>query len=281
MKTHLVGSSGYIASKILSRFTPEPVLCYSPDRLDGEIYLDLTKPDTFKPSLIEEGDYIIFLSAISSPDVCDKQYELAYSINVTGTGRFIEMASERGANVLFFSSDIVNGSTESAHNELDPANPFGKYAEMKYAIERQFFGNSYVKFFRLSYVFSNTDKFMNYLVSCSKKGECAKVFDALYRNVIYVDDIIDAVFKLRDNFSSWNNQLFNLSGNELLSRKNLAELYKSEVDPSLQYTIMMPDAEFFTARPNIIETKSLYLEALLGRKPMSIREAMRKEFRKV
>jgi dTDP-4-dehydrorhamnose reductase len=152
---------------------------------------------------------------------------------------------------------------------------------MKYAIESQFFGNSYVKFFRLSYVFSNTDKFMNYLVSCAEKGECAKVFDALYRNVIYVDDIIDAVFKLRDSFSSWNNQLFNLSGNELLSRKNLAELYKSEVDPSLQYTIMMPDAEFFTARPNIIETKSLYLEALLGRKPMSIREAMRKEFRKV
>lgn len=278
MKTHIVGSSGYIASEILSRIHPGDVMRYSPDGLPGELFLDLTDLSDFDFSAFSKGDYAIFLAAISSPDACENQYALAHSINVTGTIQFIERLVAKAVNVLFFSSDVVNGATEFAHDETSPAKPFGKYGEMKYEVEKYFRGCPQLKVFRLSYVFSETDKFMKYIRSCDTQKTVADVYDALYRNVIYVEDIIDAVFALGRSFSEWKNAVFNLSGKDLLSRKDLAEIYKIEISKSFVYNTSVPDAQFFAARPNVIETKSLYLRDLLNRETTSIGSAMRKEF---
>jgi dTDP-4-dehydrorhamnose reductase len=280
MKTHLIGSSGYIANRILQRIDPSTVLKYAPTQRNDEIHLDLTQISGFDFSVFSKNDYVVFLSAISSPDLCERQYDYAYSVNVTGTIRFIENLIERGANILFFSSDVVNGATALAHDENVPAKPFGRYAQMKHAVERHFCKSEKVKVFRLSYVFSYADKFMNYILDCDKKKETANVFDALYRNVIYIEDIIDAIFALKDTFLSWNNNTFNLSGDELLSRKDLAEIYKVGISTSFMYNTTVPDDKFFKARPNIIETKSLYLEKLLNRGTTSIRKAMKLEFGK-
>ena len=132
---------------------------------------------------MEENDFVVFLAAISSPDVCEKQYDFARAINVTGTAEFIENCIARGANVLFFSSDVVNGGTlPCSVDETYVGTPIGKYGEMKREIEQRFNGNPHFKVFRLSYVYSRQDKFSRYLDDCAAKGVCAEVFDALYRS---------------------------------------------------------------------------------------------------
>lgn len=280
MKTwHIIGSSGYIASCLIPKIPKEArVLCYDQRGPEGTIHLELTNLKESDYAEIQPGDYVVFLAAISSPDVCRDQYELAYSINVTGTKEFISECVRRQANVLFFSSDVVIGATTEPADENATPHPFGNYGKMKREIEMAFAGEKRVKVFRLSYVFSKRDKFMSYLKNCVENGETADVFSALYRSVVYLEDVTDAIIALSESFEQWDNDIFHICGNELLARNDLAAIFQQTVAPELRYTTRMPDETFFAARPNVIEAKSLYVEKLLHRQPTKISEAVRAEF---
>lgn len=280
MKTwHIIGADGYIASCLLKRI-PEDVnvIRYTQTGVDNSRILELTDLKEHDYEAIKPGDYVVFLAAISSPDVCRDQFEFAYNINVVGTKQFISKCVSLGANVLFFSSDVVIGATEFAADENAEVHPFGNYGMMKREVEQAFLDEKRVKVFRLSYVFSHKDKFMSYLYKCSEAGTEADVFCALYRSVVYLGDVLDAIIALADSFEQWDNSIFHICGGELLSRSDLAAIFKNEVCPDLKYRVSMPDATFFEARPNIIEASSLYIEKLLKRKATSISEAVKKEF---
>ena len=278
-KWHIVGADGYIAGCLLPKIPKDVnVICYTQSGADGSIPLELTDLKNSDFDEIGSGDYVVFLAAISSPDVCRDRYEYAYSINVTGTKRFIEECVARGANVLFFSSDVVVGATQKAACENAEPHAFGNYGAMKREIELAFAAESRVKVFRLSYVFSHKDKFMAYLQACAARDQTAEVFHALYRNVVYLGDVIDAIIALADGFEQWDNSIFHICGKELLCRSDLAQIFKTKICPQLRYTVSVPDETFFEARPNIIEVKSMYLEKLLGREPTAIADAVEIEF---
>ena len=131
-KWHIVGADGYIAGCLLPKIPKDVnVICYTQSGADGSIPLELTDLKNSDFDEIGSGDYVVFLAAISSPDVCRDRYEYAYSINVTGTKRFIEECVARGANVLFFSSDVVVGATQKAACENAEPHAFGNYGAMK------------------------------------------------------------------------------------------------------------------------------------------------------
>lgn len=279
---HIVGSDGYIASRLLPRIPFEiKYYGYTMAGTEETAPLELTDLKSANFEKIQKGDYVIFLAAVSSPDVCRDQYEMAYAINVTGTKKFIETCTARGANVLFFSTDVVIGATTQAAYETSIPHPFGNYGRMKREIEEYFAGNNLVKVFRLSYVMSNRDKFISYLNGCADSGSVADVFSALYRSVVYIEDVISAVIALGKSFDQWENQIFHICGEELIGRSDLAAMFKEKIKPNLQYTVSMPDTKFFEARPNIIETKSMFLEKLLNRKPTKVADAIEEEFKNI
>ncbi len=278
---HIIGAGGYIGSRLVARIPKEEsCLRYrsTPQNCDQLIDLRDFNEDVF--DRINENDFVVFLAGISSPDLCEREYERSYEINVIGTKRFIKGCIDRRANVLFFSSDVVNGpTTPFPVDENYEGIPVGKYGEMKKTIERKFAGNPRFKVFRLSYVYSREDKFSRYLDECSAKRETPEVFDALYRNPIYIEDIFEGIFKLKESFCKWENSIFNLSGPELLSRKDIAIRYVKNVDKNMRFVTINPPQGFFDARPNVIATKSLYLEDLLGRLPTNIDAAMAREYK--
>lgn len=275
---HLIGSNGFIATRLQQRKIPQPYLRYARGLNNYDVELDLTKPDQWDISKIHKGDFVVFLAANSSPDFCSEQPEKARMVNVNGTGQLIGKCLDLGAQVLFFSSDTVIGATDSPCDETAEPHPFGAYAAMKREVELQFCREPGFKVFRLSYVFSREDKFFKYLASCLKIREKADVFDALYRNVIYIEDVIDAIIRLSETFDQWENSVFHLSGPELLSRKDMAEIFRTVVDNALDYSVRVPGQEFFAARPNRIETTSKYLKQLLGRCPTLFYDAVATEF---
>ena len=279
MKWHIVGATGYVGRHLLKRIpVGQEVLCYGRNNNNSMHKLDLANVQETDLGKVARGDYVVLLAAISSPDICRDQYELAYHINVEGTQKLIKGCLQRGARVLFFSSDVVVGETEFAVSESMPVHPVGDYGKMKRQIEELFENDPKFKVFRLSYVFSREDKFMWYLQHCVKNGEKADVFGALYRNVVYLEDVLEAVIALEKSFNCWENTVFHLSGPQLLCRADLANIYKREIAPNFQFHTCTPPEGFVNARPNCIETKSLYLSALLGRKPTSMAVAMKKEF---
>jgi len=282
-KVLIAGSSGYIGVKLSSELNGDIYGTSNKEGIDGlknPFLLELTSPDDFRYDLLNEDWTIIYLAAISSPDLCEKEYDVAYKVNVLGTEYFIERCLKKGARVLFFSSDAVYGKGHGAFDENSKCSPFGKYAEMKYEVEQKFQHDNNFKVFRLSYVFSKDDKFMNYLGQCAGNKEIAKVFDAFSRNIVYISDLICAVGNLVEAFDNFKPKVVNICGDKLLSRRDLAELFRKYVDESFEYELSDPGAEFFKYRSKIIETKSLYLKNLLERVFTPIEKAMQIEFNK-
>ena len=91
-----------------------------------------------------------------------------------------------------------------------------------------------------------------------------------YTGYIY---IIENIINKWDEF---DNQNFNICGEESISRKDIADFYNEATGNKLKYKIIKPDDEFWEARPKDININTIYLEKLLGRKPMKIKDAIHK-----
>lgn len=264
---HIIGANGYIGTKLCKEMDEQNIQynCYSDVPDDKCIKYDLRSGDNESLNF-KNGDVVILLAAVSSPDVCLNNYELAYSVNVTGTARLIKYCFDVGAKVIFISSDTVNGPTKDVNDEFSEVNPVGNYAKMKYEIESKFKNSKCFKVLRLSYVLSDSDKFTRYLTDCISNNIVAEVFNGLFRNVIRIELVLEAIIKLCFNFDFNDYYLINVSGNQNLSRLDLARWYKENIDSKLVYKEIDVPKKMLEGRPNVICTKSLFLEQLLGHK---------------
>lgn len=273
------GAAGYIGRWLVPRLqTISPVISLSRSNLGQTVPFDLSKPDDFDYGRIKPGDMVIGLAAVSSPDVCSRDYEYAYSINVTGTKHFIDRALVRGARVIFCSSDTVFGATKTPVYEEAPCQPVGDYGEMKRTVEKSFSGHSAFKALRLSYVLSRHDKFTTYLSNCAATGQEADIFHPMSRRVVYLGDLIDAVVRLCSDWGCVPGTFLNVAGPELVSRLDLAKIFSKSVDPRLRYRLIEPEPSFFEARPRVIDMRSRYFADILGHAPRTVSEAYEIEF---
>lgn len=281
MNVFIIGSNGYISKRLVNKIPSEwNINLVSSHPKQDNIFLNLEKPQEFDYSLIKPKDVIILLAAISSPDACEKQFDYAYRINVKGTLEFIKNCINRGGKVLFFSSDTVYGRQDDLVNENSEFNPLGNYALMKRKIEEYFACNKYFKVLRLSYVFSKDDKFTKYLISCSKKRVCAEIYHPLFRNIVYIEDLITAIINIIRQWDEIEETSINICGNELLSRVDLCNMYKELIDKNLEIKVIEPNFKFFDARPKVINMESVYFREILNREPSSIKDAILLEFNK-
>ena len=84
---------------------------------------------------LNHKDVIAFCAAISEPTVCANNPELARKVNVSKTIEFIERSIEKGAKVIFLSSDAVYGNIEHQFDEQWKKDPIGIYGKMKSEVE--------------------------------------------------------------------------------------------------------------------------------------------------
>ena len=234
--------------------------------------MNLATADKFDYGIVDSGDLVVHAAAISAPDICRDKPELAWSVNVEGTSLFIDKCLQRGANILFFSSDTVyriNGG--SVINEDSPCAPQEPYGRMKHEVEKQFIGEPGFTTLRLSYVVSNFDKFTRYLRSCITENREAEIIRSFCRSAVAFHDIAAAVkAAIRDkNIPS---PIINACGPQLLSRMEIAQSYKASNAPNMRLIEIEPPEGFFDSRPSTIPLTSKYFSVLLGREPLSIAE---------
>lgn len=274
----VIGKNGYIAKAFAEKvFNEQVIYTTSGDEKGKAIYLDLTDPENFDYTIIDDQTTVLLLAANSSPDACLNNYDKAYQLNVRGTSAFIEKVLSKDARVLFFSSDTVYGEAEYDVDELSEVHPLGEYANMKYEVEQRFLGEKNFKVFRLSYVLSKHDKYMQYIVNCMKKSETAEVFEPLDRAVVYIHDVIDAIHSITTMWEQFTPSIVNLAGPEIVSRAVIAR-YVAELFPNeLKFTVSCPSDEFYKARPRIINMRSRYLSDLIGHDATPIKQALELE----
>jgi dTDP-4-dehydrorhamnose reductase len=277
-KLIIAGADGYIGQRIQRRVqNNNNVILLSPLSNDNYKFFDLLQISKFNFNIINKSDTIILLAGISSPDLCNKQYQYSFKINVIGTIEFISCCLKKGARVLFFSSDTIYGNSKERNDEnIFPTNPIGEYGNMKLLVEKYFRGEPNFKSFRLSYVFSWNDKFMIYLRECFEREITAEIYDPLIRKVVYIEDLISCIINIHKGWEKFNNQYFNICGPDYLSRVEIANYFIQNIG-HLNLKIIKPDNDFFKARPPKINFNSLNSTLLLGKNFTPISEAINSE----
>lgn len=275
----IVGVSGYVGS-VLFAAANKTGSAIGTSSLGGNDHLPLRldAPSEFDYDRIRPGDVVMLTAAISAPDICAREYGQAWSVNVTGTSSFIESVIDRGARVIFFSSDTVYGERKVEFDETASCNPAGEYAEMKREVEQRFTGNASFKAIRLSYVFSREDKFSRYLAGCAERNEVAHLFHPFFRAFVHRDDVVEGVLALAKHWDEVPEQVINFGGPQVLSRIDFAECLREFHLHDLRFKVTEPGADFFKNRPRVIAMTSPVFARLLGRPPRTLREAVRLEF---
>lgn len=275
----VIGATGYIGSPLFdSAMLVGAVFGTSSSGKKDFLPLRLDAASDFDYGKIGTGDVVLLTAAISAPDVCSREHERAWAVNVTGTSSFISKIISSGARVIFFSSDTVYGERSDEFDERAACNPAGEYAEMKAEVEKNFLGNPLFKSIRLSYVFSREDKFTKYLSGCAERGEEAELFHPFYRAIIHRGDVVEGALALAKWWDEFPQQVINFGGPEVLSRIDFAECLKRNALPSLRFRVTEPGDEFFKNRPRAIAMSSEILPKLLGRPSRTLAEAVRIEF---
>lgn len=277
----VIGAKGYIGRRLVEKAKSKYVVHETSSTGAADVIpFQLAQPLSFDYNDIQLTDVFLLAAAISSPDVCVKDHEHAWSVNVTGSSQFIAEVIACGGRVVFFSSDTVYGERTAEFDELADCCPAGEYAVMKREVERRFQGNSNFKSIRLSYVFSRDDKLTRYLIGCAERGEEAELFHPFYRAVVYRDDVVDGALALAQRWEEFPQQVLNFGGPEVLSRIQYAECLQRTALPYLRFRITEPDEAFFENRPRIITMSSPHLSRLLGRPARTLCEAAQIEFGK-
>ncbi|MEW6994787.1 sugar nucleotide-binding protein [Colwelliaceae bacterium MEBiC 14330] len=274
--TYVLGSSGYIGKELYSYLKVKySGAVKSAGRKDCDIYVELAEDFSELVNLVSENDIVVFLSSISSPDICKQHPELAQKVNVLSTINLIEKLTVKGVRVIFTSTDIVFGNAKKAVNDNSSLAPFGDYGEMKANVEKAVVNNKLVKVVRFSYVLGEGDKYTSMMSGVAANKEVLEVFEGFERNVVVLDDVIEGIYQLINKWDSIESAAINFSGTELISRLKITELFNKHVCLNLKYEAVEAPLGFWRARPKTIEIKSNIFPALLGREPMTLEHKLK------
>ena len=281
MKIIVAGATGYLGRQLFSMASKDQTVLGTSTAISNTMLrLRLDEPNKFEYGVIQEKDVVLLTAAIRAPDVCSREHDRSWAVNVTGTSSFISRVISRGARVIFFSSDAVYGERADAFDESTTCNPSGDYAVMKHEVEGRFLGNTAFKTIRLSYVFSSEDKFTKYLCGCVERMEEAEIFHPFCRAVVHRDDVVQGAIALAQRWDEFPQSAINFGGPNVIARTEFAQTLKDNVLPVLRFRQIEPEPEFFTNRPRVIQMTSPVLASLLGRPAHTLYRAIKIEFNK-
>ncbi|TKX63185.1 NAD(P)-dependent oxidoreductase [Halorubrum sp. GN12_10-3_MGM] len=137
----VTGAAGYIGSRVIVEFQeayPEWELIAIDNQYRGQVdsigdvdieHVDVRNRDRLEDALAG-ADVVCHLAAISGVDDCDKNPDLAYEVNVTGTNNVAWFCRKTGAALAFPFSMAVLGDPEefpiTADQPRDPLNWYGR-----------------------------------------------------------------------------------------------------------------------------------------------------------
>ncbi|GEP42750.1 SDR family oxidoreductase [Brevifollis gellanilyticus] len=128
MKLLITGTTGRLGGVLVRHYTSRYDLL-----TPGRDRLDLSKPESMTTALRDmDFDLLINCAGITSPDVCEREPELAARINAEAPAVMATECQRRGARMIQISTDYVfDGETEDLLDETLITNPVNHYGRTK------------------------------------------------------------------------------------------------------------------------------------------------------
>lgn len=194
-----------------------------------------------------EADYLIHLAAITNAGYAEKFPMETYEVNVLGTVNLLNHVKIK-QRVLFPSTALVYGASEFPLNEESATDLSSTYAQSKMMGEQliKFYGArldvpyTLVRFFNIF----GPGQLPLYIVpqvvrQIFEEGRVEIRNGTVMRDLLYVDDCIDAVLKLVVAESA-GNSTFNIGSGEIVTIANVA---KAAVEASGEIGVEITDLE--------------------------------------
>ena len=220
----ILGASGLLGSTLcvyLEKYF-NIILCLYKQDFDSihEVYtkFDIRDRDYLKTIILNiDPDYIINCIALTDVDLCEKNNNLAYEVNVAGVKNIIS-ACPNNCKLIHISTDYVFDGRKSIYGEKDSPNPICYYGKTKLEAENIIrSSNKKYIIFRTSVLFNNSinHNFYNWVtLSLINKNKIKVVTDQI-SNPTWTWSLSEAIFKtIVNNIDG----LFHFGGNDIVSR---------------------------------------------------------------
>ena len=133
----ITGASGQLGMSLKKIFNSKyEIISTTGNNISGvsSIYLDVTNPMLFKEVVeMTNPDLVVNLAAMTSVDLCEKNPELAYAINIGGVDNLVN--AFRGP-IIHVSTDYVFDGESGPYKEEDTTNPLNVYGRSKLESEK-------------------------------------------------------------------------------------------------------------------------------------------------
>lgn len=166
-----------------------------------------------------QPDLILHSGAMSRPDACELNKELAFAINVKSTGFLLEQANLFKSRFIFLSSDFVFDGKSGPYKEEDIPCPVNYYGQTKYEAEKIVMGLPQGwAIVRTILVYGKPIVPRSYLLNIVeeklKKGEEYRLVNDQFRSPTYAGDLVAGIMEILKREAAG---IFHLSGEEIMT----------------------------------------------------------------
>jgi len=242
----------------------------------ADIYLDVTNPILFKDVLkITSPDLVINLAALTDVDLCERNPELAYSINVGGIDNLVNTFN---GPIIHISTDYVFDGESGPNKEKDPTKPLNVYGSSKLASENMLLEQSEDSLViranvLYDYASRSNASFLNWVISSLEKGKEINVVEDQWNNPTWTSSLAVVIDRSID---SGINGLIHWGDDDWISRYEFANKIADvfNLKKSLIKPIKTSELDQTARRPLKGGLDSEFAQAALNLEPPSVEECL-------
>ena len=233
MKSLIIGGSGMIGSHLAKACKSQGYETISTffekiPSSEHQFFLDITDREKTIQLICDQNPDIVFLaSALTNVDLCEKNFEIAKSTNVTGTQNVIDGCKKTSTKLVYFSTSAVFDGKKIKYSESDETCPVNNYGITK-VLSEELIKNS-----KLPFLIIRTDQPYGWNEKWQRTNSVLRIIDNLknnnlfnevtdwYNNPTYIPDMIFSIMELIKQNSSG---IYHIVGSDFLSRYDCAIL---------------------------------------------------------
>jgi len=283
MKLFITGGSGLLGYRIAELALERGYDVYSGychNRAPiNPVKIDLANSASIFKALEEiKPDVIMHTAALTDVDMCEKDKELAFKINVEGTKAIANAARKLNAFLIYVSTDYVFDGSRGMYKEDDETNPINHYGYTKLLGEKYCLDRDYC-IARTCVIYgakpaSGKVNFVLWLINKLKNGEKVGIVTDQYITPTLNTNLAKMMLEIAERKIKG---IFHLAGATRVSRFEFAEAVADEfeLDESLITPSKMEDINWIAARPRDSSLDTSKAASLLNEKPYTLERSLK------
>ena len=242
----------------------------------SSMHLDVTNPMLFKEVMeTTNPDLVINLAALTNVDLCEKNPELAYSINIGGMDNLVNAFK---GPIIHVSTDYVFDGEDGPYKEEDTTNPLNVYGLSKLESEKLLLDhseNSLVIRSNVIYDYSSKSEasFLNWVVDSLTQEKEINIVEDQWNNPTWTGSLAVVIDRAIDTQLTG---LVHWGDGDLVSRFDFANKIADvfNLKKSLIKPILTSELNQTAKRPLKSGLKSDYAQNILNLEPPTIKECL-------